>query len=214
VIPLLHDFTDARVLVFGGGHVGARRARTFAREAEVVVVSPTFTDGSFGTAERVRASPTPEDIAGWLDRVEPALVVAATDDERVNDAIATTARERAVLVNRADRAGERDVGSVAVPATVREEPVVVGISTGGTSPALSRVLRERIETGIEGAGELARITGELRAELRETHSPTERRAAVRRVVRSERVWKTLGDGSAKTEQVVNEVVTDELEGIE
>lgn len=212
MIPLLHDFTDARVLVFGGGGVGARRARTFAREATVIVVSPTFADESFGRAERVRASPAPEDIAGWLDRVEPALVVAATDDETVNDAIATAAQERAVLVNRADRAGEREVGNVAVPATVREDPVVVGISTG--SPALSRVLRERIETQIEGAGELARITGELRAELRGTHSPAERRAVVRRVVQSERVWKALGKGSAKTEQVVSEVVTGEQRDIE
>jgi precorrin-2 dehydrogenase/sirohydrochlorin ferrochelatase len=210
VIPLLHDFTDARVLVFGGGRVGARRARTFAREAYTIVVSPTFTDESFGRAERIRASPAPEDIAGWLDRIEPALVVAATDDEALNDAIATAVQERAVCVNRADRAGERDVGSVVVPATVREDPVVVGISTGGTSPALSRVLRERIETQIEGAGKLAQLTGELRAELRETHPPAERRAAVRSVVRSERVWKALGEGSAKTEQVVSEVVTGEL----
>lgn len=214
MIPLLHDFTDTRVLVFGGGHVGARRARTFAREASVIVVSPTFTDESFGTAERVRAAPAPKDIASWLDRVEPALVVAATDDERVNDAIATAARERAVLVNRADRAGERDAGSVAIPATVREAPVVVGISTGGTSPALSRVLRERIETQIEGAGELARITGKLRAELRETYPPEKRRAVVRSVVRAERVWKALGEGSTKTEQVVNEVVTGELRDME
>lgn len=209
MIPLLHDFTDACVLVFGGGRVGARRARTFSQEATVIVVSPTFADESFGTAELIRASPAPKDIGRWLDRIEPALVVAATDVEPVNDAIATAAQERAVLVNRADRAGERDVGSVAVPATVREDPVVVGISTGGTSPALSRVLRERIETEIEGVGELARITGRLRAELREIHSPTERRAVMRKVVRSERVWKALGEGSTKTEQVVSAVVTGE-----
>ncbi|MFC6768071.1 NAD(P)-dependent oxidoreductase, partial [Natrinema soli] len=39
MIPLLHDFTNATVLVFGGGHVGARKARRFAREARVLVVS-------------------------------------------------------------------------------------------------------------------------------------------------------------------------------
>jgi len=40
VIPLFHDFTDETVLVFGGGPVGARKARRFAAEADVVVVSP------------------------------------------------------------------------------------------------------------------------------------------------------------------------------
>ncbi|WP_248903610.1 precorrin-2 dehydrogenase/sirohydrochlorin ferrochelatase family protein [Halocatena marina] len=208
MIPLLHDFAGARVLVFGGGAVGARRSRTFAHEAEVFVISPTFADASFGTAERIRAAPTANDVGGWIDRIEPALVVATTDDEELNDAIAAAAQDRAVLVNRADRAGERDVGSVAVPAMVRADPIVVGIATG--SPALSRVLRERIEQEIEGADELARITGALRATLQDSHPPEERRAAVRAVVRSERVWKALGEGSAKTDQVVREVITAEL----
>lgn len=208
MIPLLHDFTGTRVLVFGGGPVGARRSRMFAREADVFVISPAFADVSFGTAERIRAAPTMDDVGGWMDRIEPALVVVATDDEALNDAITSTARDRGVLVNRADRSGERDVGSVAVPATVRADPVVVGISTG--SPALSRVLRERIETQIEGADELARITDALRSALRETHPPEERRVAIRAVVRSERVWKALGGGSANAEQVVREVIASEL----
>lgn len=211
MIPLLHDFTGARVLVFGGGTVGARRARTFGREAGVVVVSPTFVEESFGGAARVRAAPDPADVGGWIDRTDPALVVAATDRGVVNDAIATACHERGVLVNRADRSGtdDRTTADIAVPATVWSEPVVVGISTGGRSPALSRVLRERIEPHIEGAGEMARVTGKLRAALGDT-PPTQRRAAVRAVVRSERVWKSLGDSHTKTEQVVSEVIASEL----
>lgn len=208
MIPLLHDFTGARVLVFGGGSVGARRSRTFAREADVIVISPTFADESFGTAERIRAAPAPDDVDGWVDRIEPQLVVVATDDEELNSAIAAAARDQGVLVNRADRSGERDVGSVAVPAMVRSDPVVVGITTG--SPALSRVLRERIESQTEGAGELARISRALRSELQETHPPEKRRDIMRAVVRSERVWKALGEGSANPNQVVREVIAAEL----
>ncbi|WP_254545854.1 precorrin-2 dehydrogenase/sirohydrochlorin ferrochelatase family protein [Halomarina pelagica] len=224
MIPLLHDFTGRRVLVFGGGRVGARRARTFAREAEVVVVSPAFVgdgDGEregdepgdergYGDATLVRAAPAPDDVPAWFDRVAPALVVAATDDPSLNDAIAAEARARGVLVNRADRAGGRDLGGVAIPATVRDDPVVVAVSTGGRSPALSRVLRERIEREIDGAGDLARVTGDLRERLRDDHPPDERRAAVRAVVRSDRVWKTLGGGADKTETIVDEIVSAEL----
>jgi precorrin-2 dehydrogenase/sirohydrochlorin ferrochelatase len=36
MIPLLHDFSGETVLVFGGGRVGARKARRFAREAKVL----------------------------------------------------------------------------------------------------------------------------------------------------------------------------------
>jgi precorrin-2 dehydrogenase/sirohydrochlorin ferrochelatase len=209
VQPLLHDFEGERVLVFGGGMVGARRVRTFrAAGAEVVVVSPAFADADFDGAARVRAAPAPAAVPGWLDRVAPALIVAATNDEAVNDAVAAAADRRGTLCNRADRSGGRDRGRVAVPATVREGPVVVALSTG--SPALTRVLRERVEETVRGAGELAALTGRLRDRLRDELPPERRRAVLRRVVRSDRVWKTLGSGTSKPDQTVDEIVSEEL----
>ncbi|MFW6321594.1 MAG: precorrin-2 dehydrogenase/sirohydrochlorin ferrochelatase family protein [Halohasta sp.] len=200
MIPLYHDFSDATVLVFGGGSVGARKARRFVREADVVVVSPSFDDRfqepELAAVDRIRAAPDPESVDEWLDRVDPALVVAATDDEELNAAVADAASERGLLVNRTDRAGGREVGSVVVPATVRDGPVSVAISTGGKSPALSRYLREQIEAEIQDAGKMAELTGTLRTELKATErSAADRRAAIRSVVRSSAVWKALHTGT-------------------
>lgn len=207
MIPLFHDFTGETVLVAGGGTVGARKARRFAREAEVVVVSPRFTDADFGGAERVRAELDPEAAGEWVDRIEPALVVAATDDPEINEALSSAADERGVLYNRTDESGGRDVGSVVVPATVRDDPVVAALSTGGRSPALSRHLREELEPVLEGAGGMAELTGELRSDLKNRDiSPAERREAVRAVVRSREVWTALDRGSAKARQTADRVV--------
>lgn len=208
MIPLFHDFTHETVLVVGGGPVGARKARRFVREAAVVVVGPEFPADDYGGAELVRAAPSATEVAGWVERTEPALVVAATDDEAVNDAVEAAARDRDVLVNRADRAGGRSsADSVVVPATVRDGDVVVAISTGGASPALSRELRRRIETEIEGAGELAELTAAVREDLKERDVPVSaRRDAVRAVVQSPRVWTDLGTGGAKARRTVDAVV--------
>jgi len=227
VIPLYHDFADETVLVFGGGSVGRRKARRFSREAEVIVVSPSFDDGfdelagggvdaeagdanpsdRGGTLERVREAPDPEAVREWVARTEPALVVAATDDADVDAAAEAAARERGLLVNRTDEQGGRDAGSVVVPATVRDDPVTVAISTGGNSPALARHLRERVETELEGAGAMAELTGELRAELKaDGVAPTERREAVRAVVRAPEVWKGLQEGTANARQEADRVV--------
>jgi precorrin-2 dehydrogenase/sirohydrochlorin ferrochelatase len=209
MIPLLHDFTGATVLIFGGGSVGARKARRFAREADVVVVSPTFADADFGDAARVRAKPNDAAVRDWIDRTEPTLVVAATDETARNADIASAARERGALVNRTDEHGGRDPGSVVVPATVRDDPVVVAVSTGGTSPALSRHLRERIEADVEGAGEMAALTGELRERLQEANvDPSARRAAMRAVTASDSVWKHLDSGRPKARQVAEDVISD------
>jgi precorrin-2 dehydrogenase/sirohydrochlorin ferrochelatase len=227
MIPLVHDFTDQTVLVFGGGRVGERKARRFAAEASVVVVSPDFTDGLDEThtareathetwsqsestgpgIELVRDAPTPDAVPGWVDRVDPALVVAATDSEEVNAAVATAARARNVLVNRTDRAGERDVGSVVVPATVDDGTVSVAITTGGASPALSKYLRERLDGELAGAGAMADLTRELRADLKTRDlTPAERREMMRRVVRSSRVWKALRTGTTNARKVAEDVI--------
>jgi precorrin-2 dehydrogenase/sirohydrochlorin ferrochelatase len=233
MIPLHHDFRGETVLVFGGGPVGARKARRFAREARVVVVSPEFADRAFapeddagegdgtdrvetGHVAFVRAAPTPDDVAEWFDRSDPALVVAATDDAGLNAAVADEAAARGVLHNRADRSGtdRRPVGEVVVPATVRDDPVVASLATGGASPALSKHLRERLEDELAGAGAMAELTGELRADLQARGvDPDLRRTAVRRVVRDSSVWKALGTGGAnareRATEVVSEVVGDE-----
>ncbi|MFA9417024.1 bifunctional precorrin-2 dehydrogenase/sirohydrochlorin ferrochelatase [Natrinema sp. HArc-T2] len=211
MIPLLHDFTDTTVLVFGGGHVGARKARRFDREAHVIVVSPTFADREFGGAELVRAAPDPDEIPGWLERTTPALVVAATDDDTINDAIADAARERGTLVNRADRSGERDSGSVVVPATVREDPVVVSVATGGQAPALSKYLRQELEETLSGAGEMAQVCAEVREELKSRDVAVDRRQQiVTDVVNSPDVWTALRTGTSNSPQVIEDVLAENL----
>ncbi|MFB6108471.1 MAG: bifunctional precorrin-2 dehydrogenase/sirohydrochlorin ferrochelatase [Haloplanus sp.] len=195
MIPLVHDFEGETVVVFGGGRAGARKARRFAREARVVVVSPEFADADFGAADRVRAAPTPADVPDWLDAADPALVVAATDDEAFNAAVERHARERGALVNRADRRGGRDAGSVVVPATIREGTVQVAVATGGTAPAVSRRLRRELEETVAGAGLVADVTAALREEFRAgDRSPAERRAAVRAVAESVAVWRAAETG--------------------
>jgi precorrin-2 dehydrogenase/sirohydrochlorin ferrochelatase len=208
MIPLVHDFEGETVLVVGGGSVGARKARRFGAEAAVVVLSPDFAEESFGDAERVRADPGPDDAAAWVERTAPALVVTATNHTAVNDAFADAARDAGALVNRADESGSRDADSVVVPATVRDGPVSAAISTGGTSPALSKYLREQFEAEFAGAGEMAELTASLRKELKAAGVAAEtRHEAVRAVVRSPPVWKALRTGGTNPRKRADDVVT-------
>lgn len=208
---LAHDLSGETVLVFGGGPVGARKARRFATEASVVVVSPAFADADFGGATRVEAAPAPDEVASYLDEHDPALAVAATDDDAVNAAVVDAARERGALVNRADRAGDRDPGSVTVPATVTDGDVTVAVSTGGASPALSRHLRERVEDEVAGAGAVAAASGDLRERFKRAGVPPERRRdAVRTVVRSGAVWRAAREGGADAALTAAENVAAEV----
>ena len=68
-------------------------------------------------------------------------MIAATNDRAVNAAVSRAAAERSTLCNVAD---DPELCSFILPAIVRRDPIVVGVSTGGASPALAQRLRDEI----------------------------------------------------------------------
>ena len=147
---MLHvDVAGRSVVVVGGGRAGREKvARLRAAGAEVVVIDPAAAPDGWGDGVTVvNRAFRADDVVG------AALVVAATDDERVNEAVARAGRETRAVVVRADRA---DGGGVAFAAVLHEGPVTVGVATTGTSPRLARWLRDRIATVVTPAvGEVA-----------------------------------------------------------
>lgn len=210
MIPLHHDFSGRTVLVAGGGPVARRRATRFAGEASVLVLARSFAPGDWDDCQRVRVDLHPATVDEWVARADPALVVAATDDPAVNEALVRAARERNVMANRADRSD--DAGRVTVPAVVREGPVVVSVGTSGQSPAMSRFLRGQIEETLADLGDVAGMT-ELTAALREELgardvAPERRRAALAAVLRSRNVWIAFQSTGANPRQRAVDVIHD------
>ena len=94
------------------------------------------------------------------DLVGRFLVIAATNDRSVNADVSHTANERAIVCNVAD---DPELCSFILPAIVRRDPIVVGVSTGGASPALAQRLRDDIAALVGPRhAELARRLADLR----------------------------------------------------
>jgi siroheme synthase-like protein len=88
------------------------------------------------------------------------LVVASSGDAATRAAIALEARARGALVNVMDDVPNCDW---AAPAVVRRGDLVLAIGTGGVSPAVARLVRERLEAEFgPGWAEVLRVVGEVR----------------------------------------------------
>lgn len=162
--PVFLDVKDRRCVVCGGGSVALRKVEALLKAGAVVtVVAPEVTpelqrmsdDKTIGLMPRAY-------LEGDLDGA--FVVVAATDDREANRRIAGDARRHRCLVNAVDDAAASDF---IVPSTVTRGELTVAVSTGGTSPALARKLRTRLEDyfGDEYAG-LVQMAGDVRAELK------------------------------------------------
>ncbi|MGQ9629024.1 MAG: precorrin-2 dehydrogenase/sirohydrochlorin ferrochelatase family protein [bacterium] len=167
--------------VVGGGRVAERKVRSLVDcGAKVVAISPKITPG---IAELVKSG-----IIRHIDRAYREgdlrgafLAIGATDDPQTNEAVAREARERGALANVVDAPALCDF---IAPAVVRRGDLVIGISTGGKSPALARKIREELEEAFGPEyGIFLDILGEMRPEVMEERAG--RAELWRRVIESD-----------------------------
>jgi precorrin-2 dehydrogenase/sirohydrochlorin ferrochelatase len=118
-------------LVVGGGRVAARKVEGLAVcGARVHVVAPEV-----GAEIKAMAGVTWEE-RGYEPReaARYRLVIAATDRDDVNRMVCADGDAAGTWASRADDAGS---GSFTLPSVVRRGALMVTVSTGGRSPALS-----------------------------------------------------------------------------
>jgi uroporphyrin-III C-methyltransferase / precorrin-2 dehydrogenase / sirohydrochlorin ferrochelatase len=162
--PLFLDIKARPVLLVGGGEIAARKFALLSEAgASVTVVAPEL--GSELTAAldsgrlvHLRREFHSSDIDGkWL-------AVAATNDREVNAGVAAAANAARIPCNVVD---DRELSSFIMPAIIDRSPVQIAISTGGTSPVLARLIRERLETLLDSSlGTLAAFADRWRERVK------------------------------------------------
>jgi len=131
-----------KVVVVGGGRVAERKVLSLLPSgAKVTVISPKLTEclerlAGKAEIEHLKRSFSQGDLKGaWL-------VIAATDDSKVQEQVFSEAERRGCFCNVVDRP-ERC--SFIVPSVVKRGALTIAISTGGQSPGLARALRIELE---------------------------------------------------------------------
>jgi len=174
------------VLVVGGGEAAVAKTRLLlAAGADITVAAtapaPELLDWArAGRLTLDRRRPT-------ADLVEGRAVVIVAEPDADGIAVATAARAARVPVNVVDRPA---LSTFIMPAIVDRDPVLIAISTGGSSPALARRVRSWIETLLPTRlGALARALDAARPTVNDTLES----APARR-----RFWDSVLDGPIAT----------------
>jgi precorrin-2 dehydrogenase/sirohydrochlorin ferrochelatase len=171
-------------VVVGGGTVAERKVIALLEcGAHIRVISPDLTphlqrlvcDGQVThVARRYRRG----------DVKQATVVIAATDSLDVNQAVADEADEHRIWVNVANLP-ERC--TFVVPSVVRRGPLSIAITTSGMSPAVTKIVREELESQFGPEYELyLQKMGEVRKRLKSTVADENvRREVFRRIARSD-----------------------------
>ena len=164
-LPLFASLDGQPCLVVGGGVVAERKAlQLLAAGARVTVNAPNVTEA----LARAAAEGQLNVVSGPFDPTlvaQQLLVIAATDDHAVNRAVADTARQALRLCNVVDYPAASTYIS---PAVVDRSPLLIAVSSGGQSPVLARLIRQRLERWLPARlADLARWAGSWRERVQD-----------------------------------------------
>lgn len=141
-LPIFANVRNKLCLVVGGGEVAKRKAGVLLEAgANVRVVAPEIADELRNDAKvmPIVACFEPSHLDGVM------LVIAATNDRKVNQQVSELAQARNIPVNVVD---DPELCSFIMPAILDRSPLMVAFSSGGASPVLTRMMRGKLETVI------------------------------------------------------------------
>lgn len=190
--PINLKLTGRRCAVVGGGAVAERKvASLIAAGANITVFSPELTPGLSGFLETGRLTWVPRayrtgDLHNFF------LVFCATDRREINRQAAEAAQAAGALVNIADAP---ELSDFHVPAHITHGDLLITISTGGSSPALARRLREEMAAryGPE-YGQYLALIAKLRPEMKKRLATAKAREKFWRETVDQEVLDLLKEG--------------------
>lgn len=138
-LPLFIDMREKRALVVGFGKVGRRRAKALSTAGAKVEVIDRKKLRAAGDVKFLQKEIQTKNLPSFR---KYDLVIVATDEEKLNSAIATKAMREGCLVNRADHFRG---GNVIFPAVARVGGITLSFTTFGKSPKLAKMAKEAVK---------------------------------------------------------------------
>lgn len=164
LLPIFLNIKNKKCVVVGGGEVAFRKATLLLRAgADLNIVAPVLSDELRKLCVDTNCAITAREFE-QADINNAILVVAATDDLKTNERVSVIASTLNIPVNVVD---QPHLCSFIMPSIVDRSPIVVAISSGGSSPILTRKLKELNEAMIPGRiDKLAELLGSFRGRVK------------------------------------------------
>lgn len=185
--PILLKLINKQVIVVGGGNVATRKVKNLLdAQARVLIISPDIT----ATLQKF----VDEEQVEWLkvnyqrdmmNTYMPLLVIATTNNARVNQTVAQDAHRIRAWINVAD--GTSDDSDFSNMAILNQPPLTIALSTNGASPALLHHLKAEIGSAIgHEYAILADWLSEIRQPMKaEIYSQSDRKNLYQQILESD-----------------------------
>lgn len=177
--PIMIDLKGKEITVIGGGKIAYRKVNNFLKFGyEVTVVSREFIEDFKKIENKIKII---KDEYSEKYIKDSFIVVAATNNKKVNESIGMFCRSNNKLVNVID---DQKLSNFIVPSCVKRGDLVISISTGGKSPSLASKIRKDLEIQYDDSyEEYLILLGELREQILEKYNnPSIRKDLLNKII--------------------------------
>lgn len=195
------------VVVVGAGQEGLKKVNSLlTQDCEILVISDSANTqiANYAKKGKIKFKKTRLNNADFLDKYDPILVMAATDDKELNRKIVQKAKKKRTYAYAAD---DPDFSDFAHPSVINiEDTVQIAISTGGRSPAMARKIKlkaEKIFKEIIDKEDIYQIKlQKIARDMAKEKIPTtlERKKFLYSVLNSNKIKQLLKEGNLQTAQ--------------
>jgi uroporphyrin-III C-methyltransferase/precorrin-2 dehydrogenase/sirohydrochlorin ferrochelatase len=206
-LPIFFNIKNRPCVVIGGGDVAMRKVTMLLKaDAAITLYSPEICHELQDLVDAqkikfVKDNFNPNQLQG------ACLVIAATDDEAVNEAVSVAAKAQNIPVNVVDAP---DLCTFTMGSIIDRSPVVIAISSEGNAPVLARYIRTKIETMLPaGYGRIAAIAGEFREQVKAKFATTQaRRRFWEGVLQGPMVERVLAGQEKAARELLQDILND------
>lgn len=140
------DLKGGLVIVVGGGAEALKKINALlTQNCEILVLSDKVNTQikNFVSKKKIKYKKIKLNNANVLSNYKPFLVMATTDDRKLNRKIVDYAKKMGCMAYASD---DPDISDFAHPSVINiEDTVQIAISTGGRSPAMARKIKLQAE---------------------------------------------------------------------
>lgn len=148
--PMFISLKNKKVVIFGGGKVAYRRANTLLFfHADITMIAPNMCEEMKLLGSKIKFVHE-EYQEGYLTP-DTFMVIAATNEEKINEEIYEKCKACNILVNNASNQEQCDFF---FPAIVLEEDIVVGIAGNGGNHKKVSAFAKKLRDEVSNRGEI------------------------------------------------------------
>lgn len=172
-LPVFLRVTQQPCLVVGGGESAEGKISILLRaQADVKVVAAELKPSLGRLADKGKIDHLSTVFTPDLLK-DCSLVIVATEDQKLQQEVADAAKQFGIPVNVVDCP---ELCTFAMPSIIDRDPLIIAVSTSGTSPTLSRILRAKLEAMLpQSYGRLAALINEFRERGKQSGRTREQR---------------------------------------